>query len=47
MIRELTAPGDMVVCLGAGNITAWANALPRQLAELSNAGDSKSAGAKP
>jgi UDP-N-acetylmuramate--alanine ligase len=47
MIRELTAPGDMVVCLGAGNITAWANALPRQLVELSNAGDSKSAGAKP
>jgi UDP-N-acetylmuramate--alanine ligase len=47
MIRELTAPGDMVVCLGAGNITAWANALPQQLVELSNGGDSKSAGAKP
>lgn len=24
--------GDMVVCLGAGNITFWANALPEQLA---------------
>jgi UDP-N-acetylmuramate--alanine ligase len=47
MIRELAAPGDMVVCLGAGNITAWANALPRQLAELPNAGDPGSAGAKP
>ncbi|MDH3596015.1 MAG: UDP-N-acetylmuramate--L-alanine ligase [Rhodospirillales bacterium] len=47
MVRELTAPGDMVVCLGAGNITAWANALPQQLTELSNAGESKPAGAKP
>ncbi|SDG44751.1 UDP-N-acetylmuramate--L-alanine ligase [Roseospirillum parvum] len=27
-----TAPGDLVVCLGAGTITAWANALPEQLA---------------
>ncbi len=26
--------GDMVVCLGAGNITAWANSLPDELAEL-------------
>ncbi len=47
MIRELAAPGDMVVCLGAGNITAWANALPQQLAEPSNAGDSKPAGTGP
>jgi hypothetical protein len=37
----------MVVCLGAGNITVWANALPRQLAELSKAGGSKPAGAGP
>ena len=27
-------PGDMVVCLGAGNITGWANALPDELAQL-------------
>ena len=47
MVHELTARGDMVVCLGAGSITAWANALPQQLAELSNAGDSKSAGVGP
>jgi UDP-N-acetylmuramate--alanine ligase len=26
--------GDFVVCLGAGNVTAWANALPRQLEAL-------------
>ena len=34
MIRDMAAPGDMVVCLGAGNITAWAHALPGQLKEL-------------
>src|SRR5215472_10155764 len=27
-VRELAQPGDMVVCLGAGSITYWANALP-------------------
>ena len=31
LIREIAKPGDYVVCLGAGNITAWANALPGQL----------------
>ena len=35
MIAELAKPGDLVVCLGAGSISAWANALPEQLAELS------------
>lgn len=34
MIHAIAKSGDMVVCLGAGNITAWANALPMQLAEL-------------
>ena len=34
MIHAIAKPGDMVVCLGAGNITAWAGALPGQLAEL-------------
>ncbi|MCT4656456.1 MAG: UDP-N-acetylmuramate--L-alanine ligase [Cohaesibacter sp.] len=33
-IREIAEPGDYVVCLGAGNITAWANALPEQLKQL-------------
>jgi UDP-N-acetylmuramate--alanine ligase len=32
MIRELARPGDMVVCLGAGSITGWANRLPEDLA---------------
>ncbi|MEL6679941.1 MAG: UDP-N-acetylmuramate--L-alanine ligase [Pseudomonadota bacterium] len=32
LVRAEAAPGDMVVCLGAGTITAWAHALPRSLA---------------
>ncbi|UDL94811.1 UDP-N-acetylmuramate--L-alanine ligase [Lichenihabitans sp. PAMC28606] len=32
LVRDLAKPGDYVVCLGAGNITQWANALPQQLA---------------
>ena len=31
MIAEFTTMGDMVVCLGAGNITRWANQLPAML----------------
>jgi UDP-N-acetylmuramate--alanine ligase len=34
LVRELAEPGDFVVCLGAGNITQWAYALPKQLEEL-------------
>jgi UDP-N-acetylmuramate--alanine ligase len=34
MIHELAEPGDLVVCLGAGSITYWANALPEQLKAL-------------
>ncbi len=30
-VRENAGAGDIVVCLGAGSITAWANALPGQL----------------
>ncbi len=32
LVREQARPGDMVVCLGAGTISAWANALPERLA---------------
>ncbi len=35
LIRDLAQPGDLVVCLGAGSITTWANALPDQLRVLS------------
>jgi len=31
-IKAVAAPGDMVVCLGAGNSTEWAHALPDWLA---------------
>lgn len=34
LISELSEPGDVVICMGAGNITQWANALPGQLAGL-------------
>lgn len=34
LVREQAGPGDMVVCLGAGTISAWANALPDALAAL-------------
>ncbi len=36
IIDSLTAPGDMVMCLGAGDITRWANALPDDLHRLRN-----------
>jgi UDP-N-acetylmuramate--alanine ligase len=38
MIREMVRPGDMVVCLGAGSITGWANSLPADLAALPSPG---------
>ena len=40
MIWQIARPGDVVVCLGAGNITAWAHALPGQILQLAaeNAG---------
>ena len=34
LVREKAGPGDMVVCLGAGTISTWANALPDALAAL-------------
>ncbi|MDP4031451.1 MAG: UDP-N-acetylmuramate--L-alanine ligase [Pseudorhodobacter sp.] len=33
LVRAEARPGDMVVCLGAGTISAWANALPARLRE--------------
>jgi UDP-N-acetylmuramate--alanine ligase len=33
LVREQARPGDMVVCLGAGTISAWANNLPERLQE--------------
>jgi len=31
LVREQARPGDMVVCLGAGTISAWANNLPARM----------------
>jgi UDP-N-acetylmuramate--alanine ligase len=36
LVAELAKPGDFVVCLGAGNITAWAHNLPKELEALSH-----------
>jgi len=35
--RAECRPGDMLVCLGAGSISAWANALPARLGETNGA----------
>ncbi len=36
-VKSECRPGDMLVCLGAGHITAWANALPARLTEKNGA----------
>jgi UDP-N-acetylmuramate--alanine ligase len=36
-VKAECKPGDMLVCLGAGSISAWANALPGRLAERNGA----------
>ncbi len=37
LVREQARPGDMVVCLGAGTISAWAHGLPARLKDLDKA----------
>jgi UDP-N-acetylmuramate--alanine ligase len=37
IVKAEAAAGDMVVCLGAGSITNWANALPAELDKLKGA----------
>ena len=37
LVSEQARPGDMVVCLGAGTISTWANALPEKLKALKGA----------
>ena len=34
LVREQAQPGDMVVCLGAGTISTWANRLPARLEKV-------------
>jgi UDP-N-acetylmuramate--alanine ligase len=38
IVAAAASPGDFVVCLGAGNITAWAAALPTELQAMLPAG---------
>ena len=38
LIAETAEPGDLVVCLGAGTISGWANSLPTELAPLQGKG---------
>ncbi|QIB33448.1 UDP-N-acetylmuramate--L-alanine ligase [Ancylobacter pratisalsi] len=38
LVNGLMKPGDYVICLGAGNISQWAYALPEQLARLRESG---------
>ena len=38
MVVDQCGAGDMVVCLGAGSITNWAQALPDQLRHIQGAG---------
>ncbi len=45
LISGLAEPGDLVICLGAGNITAWAQDLPGELARWSGRRGPQSAGA--
>jgi UDP-N-acetylmuramate--alanine ligase len=39
LVREEAAPGDLVVLLGAGDITSWAYALPGELEALGQAAE--------
>ncbi len=36
LVKTECRPGDLLVCLGAGSISAWANALPERLAQGEN-----------
>jgi len=38
LVVEIAEPGDFVICLGAGTITAWAHALPDEMARLYRGG---------
>ena len=45
MVHAIAKPGDFVVCLGAGNITQWAAALPGELQKLQAGQKAKLGGA--
>jgi UDP-N-acetylmuramate--alanine ligase len=39
LVADKVSPGDIVICLGAGTITQWANALPQALSKLEASGN--------
>ncbi len=41
IVAGIAEPGDFVICLGAGNITAWAHALPDELSRLTGKGGAR------
>jgi UDP-N-acetylmuramate--alanine ligase len=46
MVNAIARQGDFVVCLGAGNITQWAAALPDQLTALQGGQPRRAAGGR-
>jgi UDP-N-acetylmuramate--alanine ligase len=46
LIYDIARPGDFVICLGAGTITQWAHALPKELETLYGTGAKKVNGKK-
>ncbi len=46
MVHAIAKPGDYVICLGAGNITHWAAALPAQLLALQGAAPRRAGGGR-
>jgi len=44
LVREMSRAGDMVICLGAGSISQWANELPDELRALADDGPGAAAG---
>ena len=46
LIAKIARPGDFVICLGAGSITQWAHALPKELEALAGTGPKVANGKK-
>ena len=44
LVNGIAQPGDYIICLGAGNITQWAYALPAQLDALADPSQKRNAG---
>jgi UDP-N-acetylmuramate--alanine ligase len=44
LIQKIAKPGDFVICLGAGSITQWAHALPKELEALMGTAPKKANG---